>query len=109
MSVSPLDLQTLYSNLKNVGQQHASERASELASQDKQADALVRKADERDHKVVETKDVETGAEKINEDEHNQRQGSGQNEKEQEQEAEEQSAKKKYFEDPDIGSHIDISG
>ena len=109
MSVSPLDLQTLYSNLKNVGQQHAAERASEIASQDKKADELVRKADERDHKVAETKDLETGIDKINEDEHNNRQGSGQKEKEQQQEAEEQTAKKKYFEDPEIGSHIDISG
>lgn len=109
MSVSPLDLQTLYSNLKNVGQQHAAERASEIASQDKQADELVKKAAERNHKVSETKDIETGTEKINEDEHNKRQGSGEHEKDNESEAEDTAAKKTYFEDPDIGSHIDISG
>ncbi len=110
MSVSPLDLQILYSNLKNVGQQQAAERSAEIAQQDKKADEAVRKADENDHKVGQTKDVETGTEKINEDEHNQRrEGSSKNDQEKKDNKEPVPAEKKYFEDPDIGHHIDISG
>ena len=111
MSVSPLDLQILYSNLKNIGQQQASERGAELAQQDKMAEESARRADENDHKVSETKDVETGAEKINEDEQSSREGKSGKEKEKKKKDEKENApdRKKYFEDPDIGHHIDISG
>ena len=109
MSVSPLDLQTLYSNLKIVGQQQAAERSAEIAQQDKKADEMARKADEKDHKVSETKDVETGTEKINADEHNKREGSQENDKEKPDEKDNKPAEKKFYEDPDIGHHIDISG
>lgn len=109
MSVSPLDMQILYSNLKNVGQQQAAERSAEIAGQDKKADEMVRKSEAGDHKVAESKDVETGTEKISEDEHNQRESSGNNEKESQEEVESQPEKPKYFEDPDIGHNIDISG
>ena len=110
MSVSPLDLQILYSNLKNIGQQQAAERSAEIAQQDKQAEENVRKAEEKDHKVLETRDVETGVEKVNVDEHNERQGSKKEGKDKSQEKDVSETKeKKYFEDPDIGHHIDISG
>ncbi|MDC7228596.1 MAG: hypothetical protein PQJ61_17675 [Spirochaetales bacterium] len=109
MSVSPLDLQTLYSNLKIVGQQQASERGAEIAQQDKQAEESARAADEKDHKVGETKDVETGTEKINEDEQNKREGKSGKEQEKPEEKEEEKVEKNYFEDPDIGHNIDISG
>ncbi|HAK44867.1 MAG TPA: hypothetical protein DCO79_02950 [Spirochaeta sp.] len=109
MSVSPLDLQVLYSNLKIVGQQKAAERAAEIAQQDKQAEESIRKADQKNHQVAETKDVETGTEKINEDEQNKREGSSGKEKEKSDEKEKAPEDKKFYEDPDIGHHIDISG
>ncbi|MBI9105155.1 MAG: hypothetical protein JEZ04_00330 [Spirochaetales bacterium] len=110
MSVSPLDMQTLFSNLKNVGQQQAAERSAEIASQDKQADALVRKADEKDHQVSETKDIETGVDKVNEKGKKQHEGSSREGKGKEKEEESEAAsKEQFFEDPDIGHHIDISG
>ncbi len=110
MSVSPLDLQILYSNLKNVGQQQAAERSAEIAQQDKQADEMVRKADEKNHRVAESKDIETGIDKIKEEEQKRREGSaGGKEGEHKKEEVEEKKEKKYFEDPDIGHHIDISG
>ncbi|MDC7126681.1 MAG: hypothetical protein PQJ46_14010 [Spirochaetales bacterium] len=113
MSVSPLDMQILYSNLKNVGQQHAAERGAEIAQQDKKADEIVRKAEERDHKVDESKDVETGVDKINEEpqgkgRHNEKHAKKDNDNKNSKE-DEVKTEKKYFEDPDIGHHIDISG
>ena len=109
MSVSPLDLQILYSNLKNVGQQQAAERGAEIAQQDKQAEQLAQRADEKDHQVSETKDVETGVEKIKDKGKKQHEGSSKKEKkEQEQQAAEEK-EKKFFKDPDIGHNIDISG
>ena len=108
MSVSPLDLQILYSNLKNIGQQQAAERAAEVATQDKQAEESARKADEQDHKVGHTPDVETGIEKVDEKEKNKREGAGTEQKKKPGE-ESEKKKQKYFEDPDIGHHIDISG
>ena len=109
MSVSPLDLQVLYSNLKNIGQQQAAERSAEMAQKDKQADETIRKSDENDHKVGESKDIETGTEKINEDEHNQREGSSEKDSDKKEESEDNQPEKKFFEDPDLGHHIDISG
>ena len=109
MSVSPLDLQILYSNLKNVGQQHAAERAAEVAQQDKQADESARKADENDHKVGESKDIETGAEKIKDEQKNNSGSSGKEKEDNKEDSDTPKPEKNYFEDPDIGHHIDISG
>jgi hypothetical protein len=108
MSVTPMDMQVLYSNLKNVGQQHAGERAAEIARQDEQADESVRKSDEKDHRVSESKDIETGIDKVDEKEQQQREGSPREKKENGEEAE-QAAKEQFYEDPDIGHNIDISG
>lgn len=109
MSVSPLDMQILYSNLKNVGQQHAGERAAEIARQDEQADESVRKADQNDHQVAETKDVETGVDKINEEEKKQQEGSPKEKQKKEEESETAEKKEQFYEDPALGHNIDISG
>ncbi len=109
MSVSPLDLQILYSNLKNIGQQHASERGAEIAQQDKLAEESARRADEDDHKVLKAKDVETGAKKIDEEEQNQQHHEPEKDEKKKEDDEKSGSKKIFFEDPDIGHHIDISG
>ena len=108
MSVSPLDLQILYSNLKRVGQQQASERSAEVMQQDKQAEELVKKADIKDHQVSETREIDQGTEKIKDKEKKQHeQPKKKNPDKQEEENKE--TERKFFKDPDIGHHIDISG
>ncbi len=109
MSVSPLDMQILYSNLKNVGQQQAAERASELAQQHKQADESAKKSDEKDHRVGEAKDVDTGIDKVNDKDKKQEEQKGAKDKGQKDEAQNDKPDAEFFDDPDIGHNIDISG
>jgi len=106
MSITPLDLQTLFVRLNQVGkeQNHLKEAvASQQAAGAKQIKENEILQDHSVNKAEEDKD----AQKLKDED--QKEGQGRNESGNEKEEDSATVIKKIFKDPEIGSHIDISG
>lgn len=105
MSIQPIDLQTLFSRLANVGKSQSAESQAAAQQQAVVGSELARRSAERESTVSEPSTLEEGPEKANEDGKgsSQRHGSGRrDEQDVEQELE-------VFTDPDLGKNIDLSG
>jgi hypothetical protein len=106
VSITPMDLQTLFLRLNQVGkeQNHLKEAvASQQAADAKQIKENELRQDHSVNKVEEDREIE----KLKDDEKNNQQS--QNESENEHDEAQDSVTKKVFKDPEIGSHIDITG
>ncbi len=106
MSITPLDLQTLFVRLNEVGkeQNHLKEAvASQQAAGAKQIKDNEIKQDNSVNRTEEGKD----AQKLKDEERKEQQKHDDLEKEKENET--ASPKKNVYNDPEMGSHIDISG
>lgn len=106
MPIQPIDMQTLFMRLNQVGKEQAVQKESANLAQSQAASEFVRESDAHAHSVNETPDVEEGLEAVNED--NQNQNERENE-EQERDSQEATKKREIFRDPDLGSNIDIVG
>jgi hypothetical protein len=105
MPIQPIDLQILFSQMNQVGKDVAHQKEAALLSQSIQGGELVKETHHKDESVNQTKQVEDEVAKVRDDEkHKER-------KQQEPKGGEhrEEKKKKVFQDPDLGTHIDISG
>jgi hypothetical protein len=108
MAIQPIDLQTLFAHLHNVGKEQAVHKESLVLQQELQGSELAKEAHHRDESVNETDDLEDGTAKVKEE--NQEGASGKQKDHQHKgNQQEESPKKGIYEDPDIGKNIDISG
>lgn len=105
MSIQPIDLQTLFSQLNQVGKEQALIKGQETLQQTIQGKELEKQTEQNDHSVNNTKDTDEGPADIREDEQNQQQ----EENRKKQEREKEKKKVEYFKDPDLGNNVDISG
>jgi len=112
MSIKPIDLQTLFLKMNQVGKEQAQTRAAVQHSQELQAEKILRMDEHRDHSVneVDTQDEESS--KINKDggeaqnqgsshkgDRNAEDGSGK----------EEGQKNPKYKDPLLGQKIDLEG
>ncbi len=108
MSITPLDLQTLFVRLNVVGkeQNHLKEAvASQQAAEAKQLKEEELRQDNSVNKAEEGREIT----KTDDDEDKEKHKKKQNEPDNEDEPEVTLSKKSIFKDPEMGSHIDISG
>lgn len=107
MPILPIDLQTIFAQMANVGKEQAVQKDIPPQHQAMQASELVRETDQQDRSVNQTHDVGDGVEKVREESAQQRRRREREEKEKE----EQQGKRRRseLEDPDLGRHIDIIG
>ena len=106
MPLLPIDLQTMFAQMIQVGKEQAVQKEINPQAQIAQGTEIARRTEQQNSSVNETHDVGEGLEQVNEEsEQKQRSASNSNKREKEQESE----KKEYFEDPDLGHHIDIVG
>lgn len=106
MSIRPLDLQTLFIKMANVGKEQAQIQKSVENQQAREAGHIIKEEKERDsavNKVEEDKPADSVKDK-NRDETNQHE-TGHREKEDKEGGD----KPKYFTDPKLGHNLDISG
>lgn len=106
MSVQPIDLQVLFSQLNQIGREQMAQKNMIIQAQSVAANEIAQRSEEDDHKVRELKPEEDGPEKTSdESEHaaEERSGSGTGEKDHE------ASNPEVLRDPDLGQHIDISG
>jgi hypothetical protein len=108
MSIKPIDLQTLFMHMNQVGKEQALQRGGLLMQQTVAGSELVQEAEHRDNSVNETKSLSDGPEEIHEDEE---QTSGQHRRGKKEGGKEQKEgeSSNYFSDPALGKNIDITG
>ena len=106
MPIQPIDMQTLFAKINQVGKEQAALKDISAQHQAMQNSEIEKQADQKTHTVQDPEDVSDGPAKTDEDGHAGR------EKEQQEENEpheEEVKKKEVVKDPDLGHHIDLSG
>ena len=106
MPLLPIDLQTMFAHMNQVGREQAVQRQVSPEAQAAQAQNIVRRTEERDNSVNETNEVSEGVEQVKEEEERETRRKSQGER---RKPGSHSEKKDVFQDPDLGQHIDISG
>jgi hypothetical protein len=106
MPLLPIDLQTLFAQMNQVGREQAVQKDVAPQYQFVQGNELVKKSEHDDSAVNQTRQVGEGLEKISDESKGQ---SREKQTGQERKDEEAKKKKEYFEDPDLGHHINIMG
>ena len=107
MPIQPIDMQTLFMRLNQVGKEQAVQKEAAHLAQTQAASELVRESETHAHSVNETPDLEDGLEAVDEDEQKRKEREAE-EQERNEEAGEKK-KREIFRDPDLGSKIDIVG
>jgi hypothetical protein len=104
----PIDLQTIFAQMNEVGRGEAAQRQVAPEAQALQASQIVRQTEERDNSVNESQQVSEGPEAIKEEEQRgERRGAAERERRKKKSAESQ-AEAEVFKDPDLGHHIDVT-
>ncbi len=110
MPVQPIDLQTLFAHINQVGKEQAALKEGLHAQQAAQASELVKEKKHQDQSVNESKEVNEDNQKIKDD--NEKGHPGESHPGKGRESETNGEKKKkmeVFTDPDLGKNLDISG
>ncbi len=106
MSIQPIDLQTLFMRLAQVGKEQAAMREAAHVAQSVQGSEIARQSEEAARTVSETRELEDGLEAVKDEE----QGSGNSRREQEEaRKKEEREKRDVFSDPALGNKIDLNG
>ena len=110
MPIQPIDLQTLFAHINQVGKEQAALKEGLTAQQAAQASELIKEKKHQDESVNKTGEVDEDNQKIQNDQ--EKGSSGESSSDHEKENEKPDDKKKkisVFTDPDLGKNIDISG
>ncbi|TVQ39950.1 MAG: hypothetical protein EA384_05105 [Spirochaetaceae bacterium] len=106
MAIQPIDLQTLFLRLNQIGQEQSAERNALLQGQAVAGSEIARRSELEKSVVRESHDVEGGPEQLHDDDEGapgHRQGEGKrNKPEPEHDAE-------VLRDPDLGRNVDVTG
>jgi len=109
MAITPIDLQTLFTQIDKVGKIQASQREGLALQQSMQSVQLQKKANEQIQQINEAQNTGEGAEKINDhgggSEQNQKKSG---KKKEQEEGEEEKDTVFVLHDPSLGKKIDIS-
>jgi len=107
MAITPIDLQTLFTQIDKVGKTQAFQREGLAIQQSMHGVQLQKKANEQIHQINEAQDTGEGAEKINDN----RGGSDQNQKNNGKKKNQKDEEKdtiSVLNDPSLGKKIDVS-
>lgn len=108
MPIKPLDLQTLFVKMSQVGKEQSHIKNAAAVQQSLRGQEISREELKKDHQVNESsEDTESG--KVKDDQKNASQGEGKDESGGLELSDEMKRKKEVFSDPDMGQHVDISG
>ncbi|MDR2768799.1 MAG: hypothetical protein LBB82_10805 [Treponema sp.] len=107
MAISPIDLQTLFTQVDKIGKQENAQREGAAIQQSLQQVHIQQRTEDRIRSVNETQDAGEGAEAIKDRKPRQKE-SGEKQKEEEPPEEEASAQDEIY-DPDLGRNIDVTG
>ena len=107
MSIQPIDLQTLFVRLSQVGREQSAIKQSVAQNQLVTGNEIAERSQEVGHTVEETKEVSEGPETVHEDGSPNEQPHGEQDRESDSKPEEHADE--VFRDPDLGQNIDLTG
>lgn len=105
MAIQPIDLQTLFVRLSQVGREQSAIRDAIAQNQVVTGNEIAEKSQETANAVNQSDAVSEGPEKADED------GAGgeHGERNQRRRSEENAAEEEVFRDPDLGQNVDLTG
>jgi hypothetical protein len=109
MAITPIDLQTIFTQVDKVGKTQAAAKEGQALAQSIQGAHIQRKTEEQIKQVNETQNTGEGADKIND--HSRRQNSGSKKDGKGKDDDKDSEEEKSFSvlrNPNLGNKIDIS-
>lgn len=110
MPIQPIDLQTLFAHINQVGKEQASLKEGLLAQQAAQANELIKEKKHQDESVNKAGKADEDKQKIRDDQEHAESGASGGDHEDKNENPAAGKKKmSVFTDPDLGKNIDISG
>lgn len=110
MPIQPIDLQTLFAHINQVGKEQAALKEGQAAQQAAHANELIKEMKHQDESVNKSTKTDEDNQKIQDDQGNNNPGEFSGESGNEKEKSEEEKKKiNVFTDPDLGKNIDISG
>ena len=109
MSLLPIDLQTMFSQMSQVGKEQAQAQQAAPAAQAQAASEVVRETAVRDNSVNATNEVAEGPDSVKNDESGEGQGRQGSRGRPALHEEASQEEREVFTDPDLGHHVDISG
>ena len=107
MPIQPIDMQTLFMRLSQIGKEQAVQKEAAHLAQTLHGSELVRESEQQAHSVNLTRELEDGPDAIKEEE--QRGGEQREAEEKERRASDDEDDADVFRDPDLGTNIDITG
>lgn len=107
MSLQPIDLQTLFSQLSNVSREQAALRDGLIQNQAVVGSQIVRKGEQDQHTVTESDEVADGPEGLHDDDESQKKGEEQDKRH--RQGSDQDRKREVFREPHLGKNVDLSG
>ena len=106
MPILPIDLQTLFTQMTQVGKDQSAQKDSQIQQQVFQASQIVKKTEEADNSVNIANEIKNELDEITADAKGNN-SQKRNKKGAKEEPTEEN--KEIYTDPDLGHHIDISG
>jgi hypothetical protein len=110
MPIQPIDLQTLFAHINQVGKDQAVLKEGQAAQQSAHASELIKEMKHQDESVNKSTKTDEDNQKIDNEHTGNSPGEFSSDKESEKEKlSEENKKVSIFTDPDLGKNIDISG
>ncbi len=114
MAINPLELQTLFSQINNVGKMQSVNKEAELLKQEIANSEISKKSEKNSEDVPETKNIDSDSSKINDKKEQNKKNKKENKNEQnegikEEDLEEQKVENKKSKSDFLGTKIDILG
>lgn len=110
MAITPVDLQTIFTQVEKVGKTQAQQKEGQMLQQAIQGELIQKKNDEALKQINETQGAGEGAEKINDNSRKQNENRNKNKRNREGLSADEDSENKpsVLFDPSIGRKIDIS-
>jgi hypothetical protein len=109
MPILPIDLQTMFSNMNQVSKDQSVQKEEASAQQSLAGLQQVKKAEENDNSVNETREIGDGVDKISEEEKKKNEKAKKKRGKKNKSDLQDMDAKEVVKDPLLGHHVDISG
>ena len=106
MAIQPIDLQTLFLRLNQIGQEQSAERNALLQGQAVAGSEIARRSELEKSFVRETHDVEDGPAQLHDDDEK---AADENRSEAKRDDNKPDEEPEVFRDPDLGRNVDVTG
>ncbi len=108
MPVQPIDLQTLFAHMNQVGKIQANLKEGVILQQTAKGNELIKETQHKNESVNETGSTEDEEAKVKEKTPNEENNQKQSEKDEKEDEKENQQKKSFYTDPALGKNIDIT-